>query len=177
MNLPYHVNCFYPWIPVRAKFSQTYQKIRDVIMNTVASHITSPTIVYSAVSAGDDQRKHQCSASLAFVKKMASNAEMFPFDDVIMNWFGLLSKSNIPCCVKHHIYSNHINEILEMACSGADQRKHQSSASLAFVRGMHRWPVHSPHKGPVTGKRFPFDDVIVPRSNFGMMSLYRSYWE
>ena len=38
--------------------------------------------------------------------------------------------------------------------SGADQRKHQSSASLAFVRGIHRWPVNSPHKGPVTRKCF-----------------------
>ena len=45
--------------------------------------------------------------------------------------------------------------------SGADQRKHQSSASLAFVRGIHRWPVNSPHKGPVTRKLFPFDDVIM----------------
>ena len=45
--------------------------------------------------------------------------------------------------------------------SGADQRKHQSSASLAFVRGIHRGPVNSPHKGPVTRKMFPFDDVIV----------------
>ena len=45
--------------------------------------------------------------------------------------------------------------------SGTDQRKHQSSASLAFVRGIHRWPVNSPHKGPVTRKIFPFDDVIM----------------
>ena len=45
--------------------------------------------------------------------------------------------------------------------SGADQRKHQSSASLAFVRGIHRWPVNSPHKGPVARKMFPFDDVII----------------
>ena len=45
--------------------------------------------------------------------------------------------------------------------SGADQRKHQSSASLAFVRGIHRWPVVSPHKGPVTRKMLPFDDVIM----------------
>ena len=45
--------------------------------------------------------------------------------------------------------------------SGADQRKHQSSASLAFVRGIHRWPVNSLHKGPVTRKIFPFDDVII----------------
>ena len=45
--------------------------------------------------------------------------------------------------------------------SGADQRKHQSSASLAFLRGIHRWPVNSPHKWPVTRKMFPFDDVIM----------------
>ena len=44
--------------------------------------------------------------------------------------------------------------------SGADQRKHQSSTSLAFLIGMHRWPVNSPHKGPVTRKMFPFDDVV-----------------
>ena len=43
----------------------------------------------------------------------------------------------------------------------ADQRKHQSSASLAFVRGIHRRPVNSPHKWPVTRKMFPFDDVIM----------------
>ena len=56
--------------------------------------------------------------------------------------------------------------------SGADQRKHQSSASLAFVRGIHRRPVNSPHKWPVTRKMFPFDDVI-------MICSYRcrsSYW-
>ena len=45
--------------------------------------------------------------------------------------------------------------------SGADQRKHQSSAALAFVRGIHREPVNSPHKWPVTQKMFPFDDVIM----------------
>ena len=48
--------------------------------------------------------------------------------------------------------------------SCADQRKHQSSASLAFVRGLHRWPVNSPHKGPVTRKMFSFDDVIMWRT-------------
>ena len=41
--------------------------------------------------------------------------------------------------------------------SDADQRKHQSSASLAFVWGIHRGPVNSPHKWPVTRKMFPFD--------------------
>ena len=45
--------------------------------------------------------------------------------------------------------------------SSADQRKPLSSASLAFVRGIRRWPVNTPHKGPVTRKMFPFDDVIM----------------
>ena len=42
-----------------------------------------------------------------------------------------------------------------------DQRKHQSSASLAFVRRIHRKPVNSPHKWPVTPKIFTFVDVII----------------
>ena len=45
--------------------------------------------------------------------------------------------------------------------SSADQIKHQSSVSLVFMRGIHRWPVNSPHKGPVTRKMCPFDDVIM----------------
>ena len=45
--------------------------------------------------------------------------------------------------------------------SDADQRKHQSAASLAFVRGIHLGPVNSPHEWPVTRKMFPIDDVIV----------------
>ena len=40
-------------------------------------------------------------------------------------------------------------------------KKYQSYASLAFVWEIHRWPVNSPHKGPVTRKMFPFDDVIM----------------
>ena len=45
--------------------------------------------------------------------------------------------------------------------SGADQTKHQSSASPAFVRWIHPWPLNFPHKGPVTWKMFPFDNVIM----------------
>ena len=51
--------------------------------------------------------------------------------------------------------------------SDADQRKHQSSASLAFVWGIHRGPVDSAHKWPVTLKMFSFDDVI----------MYELFWE
>ena len=51
--------------------------------------------------------------------------------------------------------------VYSVVYSNENQRKHQTSASLAFVRGIHRGPVNSPHKWPVTRKMFPFDDVIM----------------
>ena len=45
--------------------------------------------------------------------------------------------------------------------SDTAQRKHQSSTSMAFVKGIHRRRVNSPHKRPVTRKMFPFDDIIM----------------
>ena len=78
-------------------------------------------------------------------------------------------------CCAHTIYTDYNDAIMgavasqitsltiiySIVYSDADQRKHQSSASLAFVRGIHRGPVNSPHKWPVTRKMFPFDDVIM----------------
>ena len=61
----------------------------------------------------------------------------------------------------HVIMSAMASQITGTISSGADQRKHQISASLTFVRGIHRWPANSPHKGPVTRKMFPFGDVIM----------------
>ena len=49
-----------------------------------------------------------------------------------------------------------LGSVYSTVYSGADQRKHESSASLAFVRRIHR--------GPVTRKMFPFDDVIMKRA-------------
>ena len=63
--------------------------------------------------------------------------------------------------------------VYSIVYSDADQRKHQSSASLAFVWGIHRWPVNSPHKGPVTRKMFPFDDVIMFQAFF---HLFMPHW-
>ena len=69
------------------------------------------------------------------------------YSDVIMS----MMTSQITC----------LTTVYSTIYSGADRRKHQSSSSLAFVRGIHLWPVNSPHKkGPVTLKMFPFDDVI-----------------
>ena len=56
-----------------------------------------------------------------------------------------------------------LTSVCSIGYSGAVHRKHQDSASLAFVRGIHRSPVNSPQKGPVTRKVFPFDDVIIFR--------------
>ena len=54
--------------------------------------------------------------------------------------------------------------------SGADQEKHKSSASLAFVWGIHRRPVNYSHKWPVTRKMFPFVDVIMVGCFHGWIS-------
>ena len=70
--------------------------------------------------------------------------------------------------------SNHQPQIVYSSVySGTDQRKHQSFASLAFVRGIHRWPVNSPHKRPVTRKMFPFDDGIMW---YDVLSYFVSQW-
>ena len=58
--------------------------------------------------------------------------------------------------------------------SGTDERKHQSSTSLAFVRGIHWWPVNSPHNGPVTWKMFPFDDLIMKLFLFTSLCFFKT---
>ena len=55
--------------------------------------------------------------------------------------------------------------VYSAVCLGADQRKDQSSASLAFVRRINRLPVNSPHKMPLTQKMFSFDDVIINQAS------------
>ena len=70
-----------------------YSHYTDVIMSEIASQITSLTIVYSTVYSGTNQRKHQSSASLAFVRgihgefpaQRPETRKMFPVDDVIMS--------------------------------------------------------------------------------------------
>ena len=188
-------------------------------MSTIASRITSLTIVYSTVYPGADQSKHQSSASLAFVweihrspvnspHKWPVTRKMFPFDDVIMDSIGsgLIigctfytkklslqasqhaqnhSQRYFGSCFKYTWYDNEIrsnerwgkswqwrhkehdgvSNPLRLDCLLKRlfrcTSKYQSAAWLAFVRGIHRWPVESPHKGPVTQTIFPFNDVIV----------------
>ena len=76
------------------------------------------------------------------------------YDDVIMTTIASQTTS--------------LTVVYSIVNSGVDQRKHQSSASLAFVWGIHRRPVNSPHKWPVTRKMFPFDDVIMLDGKYHM---------
>ena len=98
----------------------------DVIMSAMASQITSLTMVCSTVYSGANQRKHQSSASLAFVQgihrdrwipaQKASNAEMFPFDDVIMlnpimtwiNWVRFTTKLNLTNKIPIRAFANRV---------------------------------------------------------------------
>ena len=75
------------------------------------------------------------------------------------------------CHNRHDGVSNHQPPIVYSTIySDADRRKHQSSASLAFVRGNHWGPVNFPHKWSVTRKMLPFDDVIMKYQNFSRIS-------
>ena len=89
------------------------------------------------------------------------------FENVIWKMSAILSW---PQCVKFMAVSLHYGDIIMGAITtqitsltvycDADQGKHESSASLAFVWGIHRGPVDSLHKWPVTQKMFPFDDIM-----------------
>ena len=99
-------------------------------------------------------RDRICAAAVIPDKKMTSlwdtfciNGLFVHYDDVIMS--AIASQITSLTIVYSTVYS------------AADQGKHESSASLAFVRGIHQRLVNSPHKWPVTRKMFPFDDVIM----------------
>ena len=70
------------------------------------------------------------------------------------NWYQILST----CHYNNVIMSAMASQITDISivcltgCSGADQGKHQSSASLVFIRGTQRRPVDSPHKGSIMRK-------------------------
>ena len=68
------------------------------------------------------------------------------YTDVIMNCPGVSIRRQLHCLFNH---------VLKRT-----SRK-TSKFRVTFVRGIHRWPVDSPHKGPVKRKIFPFDDVIM----------------
>ena len=90
-------------------------------------------------------------------RNMCINSLTYHYNDVIMG--ATASQITSLTIVYSTVYSD------------TNQRKHQSSASLAFVRGIHRRPVNSPHKWPVRRKMFSFDDVIMYMDNITGLSL------
>ena len=80
---------------------------------------------------------------IAYILGTSGKTPYYHYNDVIMS-----------------IMASQITSLMTVY-SDSDQRKHQSSRSVAFVRGIRRWPVNSRHKGPLTWKMFPFDAVIM----------------
>ena len=134
----------------------------------MASQITGYSLVCPIVCSSEEQRNFKgsrywlvmrdqyftCVLPVVFLQKNPVMRKVRPYhdlyDDVIMS--AMASQITSLTIVYSTVYS------------GANQSEHQSSASLAFVWGIHRGPVNSPHKWPVTRKMFPFDDVIMTPS-------------
>ena len=113
------------------------------------------------------QRLHKCFVKLNHIDKWINGCNQHTVKR---------RTSRLPPHVPHNLHQPHYSDVImgaiasqitnlkivySIVYSGADQRKYESSASLAFVRGIHRWPGNSPHKGPVMRKLIPFDDVII----------------
>ena len=142
----------------------TLKHYSDVILIAMASQITDVSIVYSIVCSGQDQRKHQSSTSLAFVRgirrslvdspdKWPVTQKMYPFNDVIMGFRHNQPNESTESCFHNHsktqLYSmpwwRHAMETL--------------SASLALCEGNPPVTGGSPHKGPVMTSVDIFFDV------------------
>ena len=111
-----------------------------------SGNLCLPASKIDAMSVGSNKQYVMIDSGDGLVpnSRQAITAAYIHYDDVIMSTL-----------------ASRITTVFLIVYSCADQRKHQSSASLAFVRGIHRWPVNSPHKGPVTRKMLPFDDVTM----------------
>ena len=104
----------------------------------------------------------------SYIDQIPKNSGIHPWDKYQRTWTPMVRLA--VCLVPHYgdvIMGAIASQITSLTIvystfySDADQRKHQSSASLAYVWGTHRRPVNSPHKWPVTRKTFPIDDVIM----------------
>ena len=109
----------------------------------------------------------------------------------VSSWFQLKIGELLPCWPARMLtFSYHYNDVIMGAMASQitslsivysnvysveDQRKHQSSASLAFLWGIHRWQMNSLHKWPVTRKMFPFDDAIMIFVNCDGCKIERLY--
>ena len=113
----------------------------------------------------------KCTTLMPFYKVYIVRSILIPDVDNLGSCYCVLLYSDV---IMRAIVSQipGVSTVYSIVCSGADQRKHQSSASLTFVTGFHWSPVNSPHKGPVTQKMYPFDDVIMERFVINSMWIH-----
>ena len=121
---------------------QTSQNRVTIAIDNGSSHLRCQTIflINSSLSRIKPTRHH---SRVIVLTRRCISGSIIHYNDAIMG------------TIASQITS--LTTVYSTVYSGADQRKHQSSTSLAFVRS----PVNFPHKWPVTWKMFPFDDVIM----------------
>ena len=128
---------------------KTFSALLALFRGTTGDRWTPLTICYSHLTSYMQRSwwRHQMETSSALLALCKGNPPVTGGSPHKGQWRGALVFSSI--CVYSIVYS------------GSHERKHQSSTALAIVRGIHRWPVNSSHKGPVTRKMSSFDDVII----------------
>ena len=130
------------------RFSKHQYKFQ--IMNLSQLQMIHKHLIVFPLQLTDCCRRASNTSIIVICVKMGGHASQWHYDDVIMTMLASQITS--------------LTVVYSIVYSGVNQRKHQSSASLAFVWEIHRGPVNFPHKWPVTRKFFPFDDVIMNSS-------------
>ena len=154
-----------------------------VVLNVALVHRVIPQILRPAQRLLQDNRT---TCDVNYRSNLCDGETILDLFEIFYDWFTTYylsakyydDRMTIPriLLIFHFIFSRHYSAVVMGAMAslitslasvystvhpGVDQRKYQSSAPLAFVRGIHRRPVNSPHRWPVTQKMFPFDDVIM----------------
>ena len=109
--------------------------------------------IFTAISCDRKQRLWRAQS------RMALNTSRENWTRVVWSYFS--SNRMASCWARWRLKSPVLRLFTRPFIQGAGRRKHQGPTSLAFVRGIHRWPINFLHKRPVTRKMFPFDDIIM----------------
>ena len=143
----------------------------DYCSNNICSEILSKTKSCWNILMGNDYWSNNTCSKMLSKTKFSNTKHQFsePWTNVLPRYLPLILRPLLPLHYGDVMIGTVASQITSLTViystvwSDSDPRKHQSSALLAFVWGIHPWPVNSPHREPVTRKMFPFDDVIIVR--------------
>ena len=142
----------------------TTRRIISFITRAVLTLISSwgRNVIYSVLPGALRTLWESCIATyIACVRRNISKSIWYLFVSSQSNlYLALLSHYSAVIMGMMESQITSLSIVYSTICSGAYQRKHLSAAAMAFVRGIHRCPVNSPSKWPITPKMFPFDDVM-----------------